>query len=285
MSTTIWSGLSVGALYALGAIALTIPLVRCGVVNFAQASYLMLASFIAVALEPHWATALVVLFLVVVGGLLGGAQELLTIRPVRGRSESVLVTTVGMAIALEGFILAVWGPDPRSLEFFGGDRAMTIAGGRVQPVDLWLIGLAIVVGVGLHAAVTRTRWGLLGRAAMTDQIAGMLRGIDIPRLRTSAFVVAGALSFGLAPIAAAKTGVSLASSLHLLVFMFAAAAVGGFGSFAGALVGGFAIGLVEAFCGRYLGVDWAAIVVFGVLASMLLVRPTGLLGPRHIRVV
>jgi branched-chain amino acid transport system permease protein len=285
MSTTIWSGLSVGALYGLGAIFLTIPLVRCGVLNFAQGSYLLVASFIAVALWPHWGTALVIVFLVVVGGLLGGVQELLTIRPVRGRIESVLVTTLGVAVALQGFIIAVWGTDPRSLSFFGGDKALTLAGGRLQPVDLWLIGLAVVLGIGFHVAVRHTRWGLLGRAAMTDQVAGMLRGIDIPRLRTTSFVVSGALTFGLAPIAAAKTGVSLESSLHLLVFMFAAAAVGGFGSFAGATVGGFIIGLVEAFCGRYLGVDWAAIVVFGVLAAMLLLRPTGLLGPRHMRVV
>jgi branched-chain amino acid transport system permease protein len=113
----------------------------------------------------------------------------------------------------------------------------------------------------------------------------MLRGINVPRLRTTAFVLAGALSCALGVWVAPMTGVSTDNALHLVVFAFAAMAIGGFGSFTGAAAGGVIIGLVEAFSSRYLSVDWAEILVFAILCSMLVIRPRGLFGPRHLRLV
>ena len=77
---------------------------------------------------------------------------------------------------------------------------------------------------------------------MLDDTAAALRGVDIPRLRTAAFALAGAASCLVGLVVGAKTGVSIDSTLRLVVFSFAAAAIGGFGSFAGALLGGFLVG-------------------------------------------
>ena len=195
------------------------------------------------------------------------------------------MTAVGVGIAIEGFIIVRWGTDPRSFEFFGGSETIRILGGALRPVDVWLIGLAIVLAAGLQLAVKRTRWGTIGRAVMLDGTAATLRGVDIPRLRTAAFALAGAASCLLGLVVGAKTGVSVDTTLRLVVFSFAAAAIGGFGSFTGAAVGGFLVGGVEAFAARYLDVDWVPILIFSFLVVVLVIRPAGLFGVRNLRTV
>jgi branched-chain amino acid transport system permease protein len=285
MMTTIFSGLSDGALYALVALVLTIPLVRCGDFNFAQPAYIVLAEYLLVDLtNKGWSLIPILLVLIALGAVLGGVQEVVLQRPTRGRDTS-LVTMLGMFVAIQGFILANWGPNPESVNFFGGSNAIHILGGVLQPNDLWLIGVALVASIVLQLAVRHTRWGVLGRASMTDEVAAGLRGVNVPRLRTTAFILAGALSAALAVLIAPKTGVNSDNALTLVVFAFAAMAIGGIGSFAGAAVGGVIIGLVDAFASRYLTVDWAQILVFAILCLVLVVRPQGLFGRRQLRLV
>ena len=285
MMTTIFSGLSDGALYALVGMLLTIPLVRCGDFNFAQPIFIVLGEYVLVDLIGHgWAIVPVAIVLLLIGGALGGLQEVFLVRPTRGR-DSEMVTMVGVFVAIEGFILAYFGPNPESVTFFGGANPVHMLGGVLDPVDLWLIGLMIVATAVLHYAVRHTRWGLLGRASMTDEVAARLRGVNVPRMRTVAYAVSGALSCAFAVFVAPKTGVSTDNALHLILFGFAAMAVGGFGSFTGTAAGGLIIGLVESFSSRYLTVDWAAVFVFAVLCLVLVVRPQGLFGPRNVRLV
>jgi branched-chain amino acid transport system permease protein len=283
--TTILSGLSDGALYTLVALVLTIPLVRCGDFNFAQPAYIVLAEYILVDLTGKgWALVPSLVVLIALGAVMGGVQEVVLQRPTRGRDTS-LVTMLGLFVAIQGFILANWGPNPESVSFFGGSNSIHLLGGVLQPNDLWLIGLAIVAALGFEFALRRTRWGVLGRASMTDETAARLRGLNVPRLRTVAFVLAGALSTALAVVIAPKTGVNSDNALTLVVFAFAAMAIGGIGSFSGAVVGGMAIGLIQAFASRYMTVDWAQILVFAALCAVLIVRPRGLFGHRHLRLV
>lgn len=285
MMTTIFSGLSDGALYALVAIVLTIPLVRCGDFNFAQPAYIVLGEYILVDLTGKgWSLVPILLVLVAIGISLGTLQELVLQRPTRGRDTS-LVTVLGLFVAIQGFILAYWGPNPESVTFFGGGSPVRILGGVLEPVDLWLIGLASLGTVILQFAVGHTRWGVVGRASMTDETAAGLRGINVPRLRTTAFMLAGLLSTAMSVFVAPKTGVTIDNTLTLVVFGFAAMAIGGFGSFIGAAVGGLIVGLVGAFASRYLSVDWAQILVFAMLCSVLLARPSGLFGRRRLRLV
>lgn len=286
MMTTIWSGLSVGALYAIGGLLFTLPLVRTGILNFAQPFYVILGGYVAVELVGKgWPMLAVLAALLVLGAILAGLQEILTIRPTGGSHDSVLVVTLGMGIAIEGFILATWGPNPLSLDFFAGDEPFSLLGGKLVPVDLWIIGIAVVAAVALQYAVTRTRWGMLGRAAMYDQTAAKLRGINIPRLRTVTFASGGALACAVALISAPKTGITYGGGLHLAVFAFAALSIGGMGSFTGTLFGGFFVGLVEAFAARYLGVDWVNVLIFAILCAVLVVRPQGVFGRRQLRTV
>jgi branched-chain amino acid transport system permease protein len=285
MMTTIFSGLSDGALYAVVALLLTIPLVRCGDFNFAQPAYIVLGEYLLVELDGHgWSIVPIALVLLAFGAILGGAQEVVLQRPTRGRDTS-LVAMLGLFVAIQGFILADWGPNPESANFFGGSNPIHVLGGVIEPVDVWLIGIAVVGAAVLYYAVRRTRWGMLGRASMTDEVAAGLRGVNVPRLRTAAFVLAGALSMGVAIFVGPMTGVNSDNALTLVVFAFSAMAVGGIGSFGGTLAGAFIVGLVQSFASRYLSVDWAQLFVFAILCTVLMIRPAGLFGQRRLRLV
>jgi branched-chain amino acid transport system permease protein len=120
---------------------------------------------------------------------------------------------------------------------------------------------------------------------MTDEVAAKLRGVNVPRLRTVAFVLAGALSTALGVFVAPMTGVSDNNAITLIVFAFAAMAIGGFGSFTGTAIGGIVIGLISAFTSRYMNINWASILVFALLCIVLVIRPRGLFGHRHLRLV
>ena len=286
MITTIFSGLAGGAIYALVGLLLTIPMARGGNFNFALAFYVVLAGFIASDLSgarlSPWLTLLILL---AGGGLLGLLQDVLTVRPLKEGGDGDLITTIGLAILIQGAIAVRWGAVPRTVPFFTDDDPITVLGGRAQPVDFWLIGTALVVGLVLFFAARFTRWGLVGRAVTTDKHLAALRGISAKRVQTAAYVVSGAGAFALALLVTPKTGVDPNSGLTLIIFAFAGMAIGGLATYQGALVGGLIIGLVDAFVSRYLNTDAALLAVFIVLAAALLFRPKGIFGRRTIRIV
>jgi branched-chain amino acid transport system permease protein len=285
MMTTIFTAVSDGCLYALVGILLTIPLVRCGDFNFAQPVLIVLGEYILVDLTAKgWALIPIVLVLGAIGAGISGLQEVFLQRPTRGRDSS-MVPMVGVFVALTGFILAYWGPNPETVAFFGGDNTVSLLGGVLVPVNLWIIGITVLSACGLQYAVRHTRWGVLGRATMTDTTVAALRGVNVPRLRTVSYIVAGGLSCAVAVFVAPMTGVTTDNALTLILFGFAAMAIGGFGSFTATLAGGLILGFVESFATRYMTADWAQVLVFAVLCLVLALRPTGLFGARQLRVV
>ncbi|KAA9164363.1 branched-chain amino acid ABC transporter permease, partial [Amycolatopsis acidicola] len=163
--TVVWSGLAIGAVYALVAITLNLPLAQAGVFNLAQAQLMVLGTFIAYAglVTFGLPAAVVVVAGAVICGLLAFVEDLVAIRPLAADSHhGTLVTTVGFFVIVEGVIMAVWGVDHRSLDFFAGNTSFSFAGGRVAPVDITIVIVAILLAVVLHAVSTRTGWGLRG---------------------------------------------------------------------------------------------------------------------------
>ncbi|KAA1423048.1 branched-chain amino acid ABC transporter permease [Mumia zhuanghuii] len=286
--TVVWAGLSVGAVYALIAIGYNITMTFGGTFNFAHGALVVLAGFFTwfVVVEqgmPWWAAALSG---AVLGALVAVVEELVAIRPVINKdSHALLVTTVGALVVIEGVLMATWGDEPRSVPFFGGQESFTLLGGRISPVDVWLIVIAVGVGVGFHLFARRSLWGLAARGATSDPDAAKVRGINVAALRTGSFALAGALAGLLGPVLVPKTGASVGITITLTVFGFVALAVGGFGSFLGSIVGGMVIGLVQAFGNRYLGVEYPPLLLFGLLLLILLLKPSGLFGQRGVRTV
>lgn len=287
--TIAWSGLSVGAIYVLVAIGYNIPLSQTGIFNFAQGQFVVFGVFLSWYIMgsrgwPWWAA---IIAGAVIGALIGAVEELVAIRPLRERKggHGALVTTVGAAVVIQGLLLATWAQTPKSIDFFAGNKPFSLLGGRLDPVDLWLIGLALVLAVGMHLVSHRTFWGLTGRAATDDADAARMRGVNVTMLRTGAFALAGALGCAIGPFVAPKTGVDVSIGLSITIFSFVALAVGGFGSYLGCLLGGLFVGLVQSYTSRYFGSAYPPVILFLVLLSILLLKPTGLFGQRGLRAV
>ena len=285
---TLWAGLAIGAIYVLVAAAFNIVYVASGTFNFAQPQYLMLGTFIAFAVVVTFELPVVVAIVVggAVGFVVGLVEERVAVRPLAGSGvHGELVTTVGWSVVMQGVVLLVWDADPHRIPGPGGDRIVEFLGGRLTITDIVLIVVAIVIAVGTHVWFRRSRLGIASLAASEDRDAAMLRGIRTHRLSTGAFAVAGALLGALGPIAGPKTFALFTLGTVLVLKAFVAMAIGGFGSFLGALVAGLLIGVVEAVVARYLGNSFINIVLFALLVGVLLFRPQGMFGQRRERVV
>jgi branched-chain amino acid transport system permease protein len=270
------------------ALGYNIPLAQTGVFNFAQGQIVVFGTFFAwfVMVDRGWPWWAAIVGGAAAGALIAAVEELMAIRPVVAKgSHALLVTTVGASVVIEGVLLATWGSTTRSVNFFAGNNAFSLLGGRLLPVDLWLIVAAVVLSFGLHAVSRYTLWGLTGRAATDDMDAAIVRGVNVARLRMSAFTLAGALGGAFGPLIAPVAGIDVSTGISLTIYGFVALALGGFGSFPGCLAGGMAIGLVESYASRYFGVAYPPLILFGILILLLLAKPTGLFGQRGLRVV
>jgi branched-chain amino acid transport system permease protein len=134
--------------------------------------------------------------------------------------------------------------------------------------------------------VNRTRLGKAMRATAFDREAASMMGIDTDRVISATFFIGSAL----AGAAGVMYGLQYSNVSFLLGFIFGlkaftAAVVGGIGSIEGAMLGGVLVGVIEVVAGGYAGGQWQDVVVFGLLITFLLVRPTGLLGKHAIQKV
>ena len=286
--TVIWSGLGVGAIYALVAVEYNIVFVATGVFNFAQAQLAVSGTFLAYffATKAHLPWELVVLASAAGAAGLAVFEEFAAVRPLQGKGgHGELVTTLGAAVAMEGAALLIWGSDPLRVPYPGPNQPLTVLRGRVLPVELALVAASIVVVVLLRWFMKRTMIGLACLAAAENRPAAMLKGVNVRMLSLLFFAVAGALAGATGILVGPVTYAVYDGGNALALMGFLALAIGGFGSQAGALVGGLGAGIVQALSLRYLGNDYANIVLFGMLVSLLLVRPQGLFGRSAQRLV
>lgn len=284
--TLIWDGLSLGAVYALVAVGYNIVFTASGTFNFAHAQLLMFGTFIAYwgLAVLRWPAVLVFVLAALIVAVLAIAEERLAIRTVRG-AEAQLVTTVGVATLLNGGTQLIWGSQPLTVPFTNPNRVWTVLGGRVLPIEIVLIAVAIVLTAGLLWYSRRSMIGLAVLAMAEDREAAMLRGVNTRRLALAAFGLSGLLAGAVGPVVGPKTFAVATLGSALALKGFVALALGGFGSLTGGLVGGLAVGLIEQFAARYLGSTYVNLVIFGVLLVILLLRPAGLLNRTRERTV
>jgi branched-chain amino acid transport system permease protein len=289
--TVIWSGLVVGAVYAIVALQYDLIFTATGVFNFAQASYVVLGSFLVyqfVNLE-HWPTWVFIIACAVVMAMACAIQEVISVRALqwtgRASQHTELVTTLGAASIIAGIALVKWGAQPLSVEFPGPSQTLTVLGGRVQPVGLLVIVVAILACLLSRVFLRRTRVGLSALATAEDRDGAALLGVNVSRLALGAFAVAGAVAGATVIVIAPITYASYDLGNTLVLKAFVALALGGFGVQYGGLIGGLLIGLIETETTYYFEADVAALLLLGLLLAVLLVRPQGLLGARGWRAI
>ncbi|MFT4011817.1 MAG: branched-chain amino acid ABC transporter permease [Paracoccus sp. (in: a-proteobacteria)] len=286
MITVIWSGLAVGAIYALIALCYNLSYVTSGVLNFAVAHLVVLGGFVGWWLIEGLGLPLAVAIVIcgLVGAAVGLIEERIAIAPLRvinertggGHGYGELISTIGFATVITGISFIIWGGDARELTLFANDTRMNILGGGVLRKDLLLIATAIAVAVGIWLWTKYSRSGIACAAQTEDRDAAMLHGINVRRLSYVGFAAVGGLCAVLGPVVGAKTLLVVAAALVLAIKGFVALTLGGVGSCFGVLLAGFALGIAEAATARWLGPEYRNLVVFALFLIFLLARPGGM---------
>jgi branched-chain amino acid transport system permease protein len=171
-----------------------------------------------------------------------------------------------------------WGGYGKSVPAFTGEKALFLGKVAVFPQSLWVIGLMIVVLVALYIVTNRTRVGKQMTATANDPGAASLSGVSTGRMIVLAFAISaciGALGgIAITPISSTSY---LSGGIYALSG-FVAAILGGWGSSAGAVVGGLALGIIQSVATGFLPAGYQDAIAYLILILVLYFRPTGLLG-------
>jgi branched-chain amino acid transport system permease protein len=288
MLTAILGGLIIGSIYVLTAFGYNLTLMGAGAFNFAQGAIVMLGTMFAYELGVVQGLPLGVVILLgaLIGAIVGGIIELVALRPVAGRGRhGELVTTVGVSIVIEGLAVLKWHDQPLHVNDVVSSRPIDLQGGRATIDGLMLVAVAILVFLALWGWSRFTLGGLSCLATSEDRTAATLRGVNVRAMSVGTTAAAGALGVAIGSVVAPTTFAIVTLGTAITLKSFLAAAIGGFGSFPGALIGGFSVGVVESLASRYFGSNFAAVALFVLLLFALLVKPTGLFGQPQQRVV
>src|ERR1700761_6330031 len=290
------NGLSLGAMYSLLALGFTLVYGILELINFAHFNVFMVGSFIGLwtlqlmgirgqavvmtglPLIAVMLTALVVTMLS--SGLLGVVIERLSLRPLRNvKGPAAMITTIGVSYVLFNIILLTVGADSKNypnplppIHWALGDAVL-----RLRQILIWVI--AVVLMLGLHVFVRRSKMGKAMRATAQDPEAARMMGVEVGRVIIIAFFLgsalagAGGLIFGLY-----YNFTSFLIGLTAGLRAFTAAVLGGIGNIPGAMLGGVIIGLIEAMGGQFIATAWTDVIIFSILVLVLVFRPAGLLG-------
>ena len=277
------TGLGLGAMYFLIASGLSLIYGLMGVLNFAHGALLTVGAYatwwMSTKVDGSAATKLVVggLFGLAVGAALAALIELVLIRPLYRRPVEQVLVTVGLALALNALVEAVWGFDPRVFPVPDWMIDTTSVLGASIPNDRFVeIGAAVVVLLGLNAFLRYTRYGLIVRAGVENRAMVTALGIDVRRAFTLVFAIGGAAAALAGVLSGVYYGVVDPSrGTSLLIFAFIVVVIGGFGSIGGTAVAAVAVGLIQQYTNYYSsGLGDLAVVL--MLAIVLLLKPEGL---------
>lgn len=273
------NGISFGALLFILAAGLSLIFGMMDIVNLAHGAFYMLGAYIALTVVQQTGQFWLALALApLVVGLLGFVIEPLLLRRLRGRHLDQVLLTIGVSLVIADLIGLTWGREIRSLAFPEGlDHSIAILGSDYPVYRLFVIGFGAALAALLALVHRRTQLGALIRAGVDDAPMLSALGINIDRLFARTFAVGAALA-GLAGVVAAPVfGVFPGMDVDALIYSLIVVVVGGLGTFSGAVVGAGLVGPADTF-GKVLFPQFALALIFAIMAFVLLLRPTGLLG-------
>jgi len=275
-----FSGLTVGAVYALVALGFTLIYNASDVVNFAQGEFVMLGGMITVFLGLMGVPLpLAALLAVLVAIAVGLALHRFAIEMARGANVVVLIIiTIGASIFLRGLAQVVFDKSFHSLPPLFGNEPIRVGGAAILPQSLVVLAGAVIIVALLWVFIDRTLFGKAVIATAANRLAARLVGIDTRRIVGFSFAVSAAIGAIAGILATPITLTSYDVGTLLALKGFAAAMLGGIGSAVGAVAGGVLLGLFEAFAAGYLSSQYKDAVAFLVILAVLFARPQGLFG-------
>ena len=280
------TGISIGSIYAILALAIVMIYRSTSVVNFAQGEMAMFTTFIAWSFllrMDFWpAFILTTLIAFAIGGLL----EIVIIRPVeRAPQLNSIVVTLGLLAIFNSMALWRYGPLPKPFErpevFEGGP--LTVGAITISRVNVGILAMAMLIMVALFLLFNYTKLGLAMRATAQNPTASRLVGIHVSRILALGWALSAAVGAIAGMLTAASLTLSIDMMFGILIFAFAAAVLGGLDSPAGAVIGGLSVGILQALAGTYISSQVDVLAAFVVIVAVLVIRPTGLFGRRIVR--
>jgi branched-chain amino acid transport system permease protein len=272
-------GLVFGAALGLLALGLTVIFGLLGVMNFAHGELFMLGAYAGVGVigltGSFWMAVVAAPLLV---GLVAAVTEVTTLRPVYHREPLYgLILTFGLALVFREGVRQLWGGDMRRiLPPFPGSTPLL---GMTYPdYRLFLLAASAVVLLGIWLFFTRTRAGIIVRAAVQD--AEMLDGlgVNVRRVFTLTFAASGALAALAGLLLAPVFTVYPQMGVEMILLAFIVVILGGMGSLGGSVVAAFIIGVAQSLFSLWMNPQRVAIAIFGIMIVVLIVRPRGLYG-------
>lgn len=287
----LFSGLSLGSIYAIIALGYTMVYGIAKMLNFAHGDVIMIGSYIAFVVinQMGLSAPLAILIAALSCTVIGIVIERVAYKPLRNATSlAVLITAIGVSYFLQNIALLVFGANTKSfksvvpfepLRLFNGELTIPI-------VTIVTIVACVLIMLALTFFINKTKFGQAMLAVSEDKVASTFMGIDVNNTI--------ALTFAIGSFLAAIAGVLLCSAYPVLspttgampgIKAFVAAVLGGIGSIPGAFVGGLLLGILESFSKAYISSQLSDAIVFSVLIVVLLVRPTGILGKERIEKV
>ncbi|MGI4951246.1 MAG: branched-chain amino acid ABC transporter permease [Janthinobacterium lividum] len=273
-------GVLLGGIYALVSVGLNLIFGVIRVVNFAQGEFVMLgmygtyAAYSVLHLDPYLALVVVLPALF----LLGAVVQRVILAPLRTEPSMQIFATFGLLMLLENLVLAGTRGTAYSVSTPMSQASIGIAGVQVGVVRLIALAAATAVAVGLGAFLKRSMLGRAIRAVAQDRNAARLMGVNVDRIYMLTFGIGAALAGLAGCLLTPIYSLSPQIGTSFILPAFAVVVLGGLGSVLGAYVGGFIVGLTEAFAGYYLDPALKYAVLFAVFIAVLIIRPAGLFG-------
>ncbi|CAM2931747.1 MULTISPECIES: branched-chain amino acid ABC transporter permease [Cupriavidus] len=297
------NGLVLGSIYALIALGYTMVYGILGIINFAHGDVLMIGALTALSAIlglqkfapglPEWLTLVIATLVAMpVCAILSYSIERVAYRPLRNAPRlAPLITAIGVSIILQTAGMLIWSRNPLTFPQLLPSDPIDIGatGATITGKEMVIIGMAVMVMSGLLALVNRTKLGRAMRATAENQKVAGLMGVN-PNFVISATFMIGAT---LAALAGVMMATNYGNAHFYMGFIpglkaFTAAVLGGIGNLAGAMVGGMLLGLIEALGAGYIGdltngvfgSNYQDVFAFIVLITVLVFRPSGIMGER-----
>lgn len=277
------NGLSLGSVYALIAVGYSLVYSVLLFSNFAHGGFLVIGGYICYFMLRAvggniWISAIAAL---VGAGVSAIVVERLAYRPIRERTPItlyMLIASMGMSIVIENIFVVTVGGRFRALPpVIPTDPVNFFGIATTSAFDILSLVTAVVFLAALQLFLVKTKWGLAIRAASYNLTTAGLMGVNVNRLISIVFFVAGLLA-GVGGIFLSVRYTLYPQLGMITTKAFVAAVIGGLGSLPGAVIGSLILGLAEMLTAGFISSQFRDLVVFGILIVTLIIRPAGLFG-------
>jgi len=277
----LFTGLTVGSIYALVALGFSMIYNSTTIINLAQGEFVMLGGLIMVFFTMVLKIPMILGFALTVIGvtLVGALFERLAIHPLKRASLiTLIIITLAGSILFRGVAMFLWGKDPYALPPFSGRSPVQFWGATIQYQIFWILGITVLVVFGIWFFFNRTLMGKAMAACAFNPLAARLVGINVRKMVLFSFGLSAAFGAIAGAIITPITLMEYDRGPLLALKGFAAAVLGGLGSGAGSVVAGFIIGILESLGAGLISSGYKDAIALVVLLVILWVKPSGLFG-------